>query len=233
MKKIRKISSNPFLILILLFSFVSYATGNDFKFKENPSALSSMSMNKYSGEELFKSIIFMDGEASKLFPTIVENFDIAQEFASNEDYDAFKKVQNDAINYLKSKNSTFFVDFQKSMYSGDPVKIKTAILSASENLVPFFNEQFKSQGINYDVTSKNQSDIDELKIEYEKYKTSKKKPTKNIGGVLVLAIAVAVVAVVAFYVVAISEFWVSKSAQSNSKNLYLDELSLSIVNNLK
>ncbi len=172
----------------------------------------------------------MDGEASKLFPTIVENFDIAQEFASNEDYDAFKKVQNDAINYLKSKKSTFFVDFQKSMYSGDPVKIKTAILSASENLVPFFNEQFKSQGINYDITSKNQSDIDDLRIEYEKYKSSKKKPIKHIGGVLVLAIAVAVVA---FYVVAISEFWVSKSAQSNSKNLYLDELSLSIVNNLK
>jgi SdpC family antimicrobial peptide len=193
------------------------------------------SIAKFSGQELFSSIIFMDGRATSLFPIIENSFNIKGYLDDSEKRKEYRELQQKAIQFLQAENSVFFNDFQKSMYSQDPLIIKEAIINGAKILRPFLNEELKGKGLNYDITINNQKEIEKLKLslndEYGRHQKNQAVAEEVACGVLALAALVVVVAAVAFYVVVISEFWVG--VEEAKTDLFSEELSYSIATKLQ
>ena len=121
------------------------------------------------------------------------------------------------------------------MYSKNPILIKETLLKSAETLKPFLNRELKGKGLKYDVTLSNPKELKKLEVqlksEYDRYKENTEQSKMQANGVLVIAVAVAVVAAVAFYVVIVSEFAFGITNQENSDFLS-EELSLSIATEL-
>ncbi len=191
------------------------------------------SFAKFSGQELFSSIIFMDGEATTLFPIIEDNFNIKEYLNSPDKKSEYKDMQRRAIEFIQKENSSFFENFQKSMYSQNPIVIKESILKAANILRPFLNEELKGKGLDYDITINSQKEIDKLKLKLkeESVKNEDNSAKEDASLVFALAAVVVVVAAVAFYVVVISEFAIGIQSNGDS-DLFSEELSFSIVTGL-
>jgi SdpC family antimicrobial peptide len=230
LNNLRKPYFAMFLATLMLFASCSQHD-NDIPIDN----LSENSLEIFSGQELFRSIVFMDGEATSLFPVMENNFNIKDYLNTSEKEKEYKDVQERAIKFIQKENPNFFNSFQKNMYSKNPILIKETLLKSAETLKPFLNKELKGKGLKYDVTLSNPKELKELEVqlksEYARYKNNTAQSKMQASGVLVLAVAVAVVAAVAFYVVVVSEFAFGIANQENS-DLLSEELSLSIATEL-
>lgn len=229
MKTFRKIAQKKWVMLFFALAFLNLSCNTDnidYQTNKNIAA-------KYSGKELFKSIVMMHGEATKLFPIIETNFDMEAKFLTQEDRLAFEEMQNKAVTYIDQNHPEFFKQFQSNLYSQDPIIIKSSIENGSKLLVPFLQEEMNKRGIEYDLTVRDASLSKELKSEFEtKYaKLQEVSIEAEECWAVALAFAVAIVAAVVFYVVAISEFEFGITSPENG-DLFKEELTLSISNNL-
>lgn len=221
MKRIRLLMGKPWVVAMLVISFLNLACN-----AERIEQPNHVKMKDYSGEELFKSIIFMDGEATYLFPVLTEYYDVAENLKNKKDIESFKKAQIDAINFLKGQDPNFFHDFKEDLYSKDPYVIQEAIRAAAKNLTPFFAQQMKGQNLNFDYDLNNKDEVKKLKSDLDQY-ISLNKDNKAEEETIVLAYAVAVVLAIFFYVVAVSEFEIGVIQQGEDQ-LLMEELSLSV-----
>jgi SdpC family antimicrobial peptide len=148
---------------------------------------------KLSGEELFKSIIFVDG---KIAPEInaLSNVSKTSELSNNQLIE-YRNLQNDFIKYVKQKDTAFFNDFQNVMYSKNPEIISSQIKESAKMLLPWLNSRLAVQGLS----------VEKLKQEMKKNNIStfqdisninSKNPGLCISEVLFFGIAVVAVAVV-------------------------------------
>lgn len=228
MKKIRKISSNPLSLAVVMVSFLclSCNKADDILDSDAPKAI-TLKNAQLSGKELFKSIFFVDGQATELLPVLTSNVKIYDYLQSEEEIAEYKAFQEKVILYVDSKHPEFFGDFQQKMYSQDPVAIKETLIKSTELMLPFLSEAMGGTGLDYDITESNAEDIAELKLIFDDLQSQVENSTMA-SGVAVLALAVAVVAAVVFYVVAISEFAFGVADPQTGTNLFLEELSVSI-----
>ncbi len=198
--KLRKPYLSGFLALLILFTSCNQ---NDSGIVEN---MKETSEERFSGEELFTSIIFREGKAASLFPTRRKSESLQNFLNDSEKREEYKKTQVEAIAYLRADNPDFFNDFQKSMYSQDPVIIKEAINNASKKLFPFISKKLKNAGIDYEVSLKNPQSIGRLKQDaLAEYHVDQNIDLTKVpdNEALVVAVQVAVVAVVVVVVAAV------------------------------
>lgn len=192
MKKIRKFSSSPVAIILVALNLLFASCSSD-----SASSVNDQSAAKLSGEELFKSLIFADGELSAAVPALKSAFDMSDLTA--EQKVSYKKAEQEAITYLKAKDAAYFEKFQKEIYSKDPEIILASIKKVAADIKPLIDSKLAVHNLSVEKISK----------EYYQ-KNAKNAPLSakvqvEACGVWVLAVGVVVVAVAVFYVAAISE----------------------------
>lgn len=181
----------------------------------------------FSGEELFKAIIFMDGEATALVPLLSKKkLEIYGMLGSEENIHEYKILQNEAVEYIKNNSENYFENFQKAILSENPEKISNELILASNYLAPFAETKLKHHGLT----------VEDLMAKYNQDET--KVNFDNSARKACLAVIIPVVAVIAaglaIYAWAAIATWVTVTfaVQSNLDKLYLEELSISIAENI-
>lgn len=131
MKNFRKHSKKIALVLLSSFIFVNCSQQDDninTSNKDNNSIL-QRSGKIYSGEELFKSIFFGQGEFAK---NISLYNDVVKEFEEGKLNDSdFKLRFNNFVKKVNEYNPNFFKNFQQNIYSGDPLIVQNALKTGS------------------------------------------------------------------------------------------------------
>jgi hypothetical protein len=139
MKKIRKIATNPLFLVLLLTNYILYSCSsgsNDLENDENSSVSKSSVSSKlqnFTDEEVFKGVIFMEGDVAELFPEYKElNF---RNFIDNEnDINEIVNFQNVLMSSIKAENPEFLSNFNKEITSGDYYRVKEAISLANNEI---------------------------------------------------------------------------------------------------
>jgi len=152
---------------------------------------------KYSGEELFKSIVFADGKLANELPALSGISQLDR--MSKDEINELRTYENDIIAYLKSTNKNYFVDFKNSMYSQNPEVISNAISKTAKDIVPWVNKKLAIHGLTVEKIAE--------RVNFDGNGNLQALPdvsTQQKCGVLVYVAAVVVVAVAAVWVVAIS-----------------------------
>ncbi|WPO91738.1 hypothetical protein [Chryseobacterium sp. HR92] len=140
MKKIRKISTNPLFILLLLTNYILYSCSsesNDLENNENSSVnKSSVNSNKlqnFTDEEVFKGVIFMEGDVAELFPEYKE-LNFRNFIDDQDDINEIVNFQNVLMNSIKDENPEFLSNFNEEITSGDYDRVKEAISLANTEI---------------------------------------------------------------------------------------------------
>lgn len=82
----------------------------------------------YSGEQLFKGLIFMDGPVAGLIPELKDRMEIKNLVALNKSQlEQEKRMEALIVNQIKLNNPTYFAEFKKAMTSGDQLAINTSL----------------------------------------------------------------------------------------------------------
>jgi SdpC family antimicrobial peptide len=206
-KQARKIAM--MLSLSLLFVSCSQYDGNE---TVNPSstelAKAIDGSNKITGEELFKSILFVDGKLTKELPSLysMANTDNLSKSKLIE----YRKQEKEAIDYLEKIDANYFNKFQSEIYTKDPETISKSISKVVNDLIPFMNEKLAIQNLSIEKIAKTLKKDANGKIDIEKAQTQ----MKEMCAVWVLAVGVVLVAVAIFYVAAISEVVVGRMSNA-------------------
>lgn len=224
MKAIRSFTQNPLTIAVLLLAFLNLSCNQD-DFVEN--YVDNSLINKYSGEEIFKSIIFADGILTKEIVPLA-NQHIAERMNASQ-LEEYRNLQKEAINYISGMDREFFTNFKNDILSKNPHSINNALEKAGNLLVPFIQEKLKINNISYEeVYSKAQ----EIEIYSGAFTDSQLGKTKSsdvcIYGAVVIAIVAA--AVVALVVVGFGFWWAKPGTDTPGNSLLKDEIILQIVN---
>ncbi len=222
MKKIRKFASNPLFLVTLTLCFLFASCSTDVSSERVE--LSKPVNGRISGEDLFKSIFFSDGNITTKVVSLNSSFNINN--LSKSELTEYRTSENEIIAYLKKMDSNYFTKFQSNIYLKDPEIISNTIKKTSSDMVPFVNAKLSVKGLSIEKISKTLTKDVKGNIDLSKAESQ----LKDTCGVWALAVGVAVVAVVVFYVVAISEVTVSLSYEKNSATL--DAVSIQIAQNL-
>jgi SdpC family antimicrobial peptide len=95
----------------------------------------SNSSASFSGEELFRGIIFMDGPVSDQIPELKEKTEIKKIFAKDQSQEAqVRKMEDLIIMAVNKYDPRYFKEFRSVMTSGDPVRINEQ-LNKTEDVV--------------------------------------------------------------------------------------------------
>lgn len=215
-----------FLSATIVFYGCSFDNTSNNESKDLNEFLLASKQKNYSGKDFFKGIFFLNGEIAQNLDIIKNNYDITKNKSYINNPAEFNRIQDEVILVIEKNNPDFFDVFLKSMQSKNPILITQAIKDSKNELIPALQKLLDSNNIQYDITKYNLQDKNELKNIYEDY-TNEIENGKINNASIVLAIALAVVAAVAFYVAVISEYWFPEVIGINS-DLYLDELALEI-----
>lgn len=184
----------------------------------------NLAINRSSGEELFKGIFFGNGNVAQKLSNFKDFEDLKAQF-TNEQKNAFLKLQNDLIVHINEKNSKYFKNFENAINTGNQVIIRNELDSSKEFLK---NAVQELTNLNYSEIEKEISmqkanfNIDLDKIETLKSKLILKgyNPGNYENKEACVAIwAVAVVVAVALWVAVVVDiiYWAQKSSDSESK----------------
>ncbi|WP_395092916.1 hypothetical protein ACF3NR_02365 [Vaginella massiliensis] len=147
MKKIRLLIENPFVIVLLLAVFVNYSF---------TSPANRISVKNLSGEDLFKSIYYADGNITGEIESLEEISKIVKSFDKKE-LEEYRLEQNKVIDFLKTKDADFFNDFKETVQTKDAKSIE-AYFDYSNNLIKDYVKM---------ETQKKGVDIEKLVKEYK------------------------------------------------------------------
>lgn len=131
MKNLRKSIKKIALVLLSSFIFVNCSQQDDNINTTNKgnNSIVQRSEKKYSGEELFKSIFFGQGEFAK---NISLYNDVEKQFKEGKLNDSdFQLRFNNFVNKLNKYNPNFFKNFQENIYSGNPLIVQNALKTGS------------------------------------------------------------------------------------------------------
>jgi SdpC family antimicrobial peptide len=211
MKLIRKQAREIAMLLSLSLLFVScsqYDGNETVNLSSTELAKGIENSNKITGEELFKSILFVDGKLTKQIPSLysMANTDNLSKSKLIE----YRKQEKEAIDYLKKIDLNYFDKFQNEIYTKDPETISKSISNVVNDLIPFMNEKLSINNLSVEKISKTLKKDTNGKIDIEKTQTNLRKSKDQTCAVFVLAAGVVLVAVAVFYVAAISEVVVGR-----------------------
>jgi SdpC family antimicrobial peptide len=208
MKNIRKQARKISLVFGLSILFVSCSQNEDFNSKQQEATIQQLD-NNYSGIDLFKGIFFSEGPiATKLSNN--QKFEKLKGQFTNEQKIAFVKLQNDLISEISKNYPTYFSEFEKSIESGNQIKIRSEL---EKSKVILKNAVQKITDVNFEEIEKNISkqktnlvvNLDNIQSLKEKnvlngYNPSDYSKPDACVAVWAVAVVVAAVAWVAVYV---------------------------------
>lgn len=135
MKKIRKISGNPIFIIMLTFSFLFASCSEE--------AVVPNTIEDISGKELFKSIVFVDGNLTSKVPAL-QKINVTENL-SKQQLIEFRAFQNKAIEYLETTDKNYFDNFKQNIMTRDVEIISKTLSNSSKSLEPLVNILAKDQ----------------------------------------------------------------------------------------
>ncbi len=113
MKKIRQISNNPIVIVLILINFIFVSCNND-------DLMISETKVKYSGEELMKGLFFFQNDISSNVNFLRDYKQQIYSLGEKEEVNAeLKNLSEVATNYINTYKPEFFKELQRAMYSGN------------------------------------------------------------------------------------------------------------------
>ena len=119
---------------------------------------------KYSGEEIFKSIYFLNGKVVNEISHLQEMKNIIEDQDLTETMLAIEDFQIEIIDKIKAEDTSFFINFHNNMQSGDHLKISQALTQSLDQLIEKSKDILKDQidDIMYDLNHQNTNEIKEL-----------------------------------------------------------------------
>ncbi len=137
----------------------------------------------YSGEELFRSIIFANGQATKHFPTISKYSPDALGMDANQIREV-KQVEDELITHIKTVSPNFFTEFKDGVESGDPYEVERTLVTAADIIFPYFEDIVQNEA---------SMSISQVLEEYELEPDGDVIITQGVGIVLLITVVVALV----------------------------------------
>lgn len=92
---------------------------------------------KYDGETIFRGIVFGQGPVARLFPEIWPE-KLLEKVRKD---DKVKTVANNIMNKMKNKEPKYFFEFERAVYSGDHLKVDTALKEGGKLLTKVIEEE--------------------------------------------------------------------------------------------
>ncbi|WP_291152582.1 hypothetical protein [Flavobacterium sp. UBA7680] len=94
---------------------------------------STESLKSYTGKELFKGILFAEGDVADLLQNIKQSYSYYEINQIDVDHknDSDNKI-NYLLNSIENKNSHYFDEFKQSITSKDHIRIRQALANGSE-----------------------------------------------------------------------------------------------------
>lgn len=171
MKKIRKITQNPFFITLLVFSFLFTSCNYS-----DDSLFTSNDYNKFSGKELYKSIFFANGEFAKKIDSYKSNV-TAFNNMTVEQKNEFNKNFSLLVDKIEENNPSFFENFKSNLLSKDHQKVQNAIIEGGKKMyesleiiypnIDNLYQKFETDYLSGDILNE-EGEIDIEKIEDKK-----------------------------------------------------------------
>lgn len=231
MKKNRKIFSNPFVIALVLTSFIFVSWSRDAlntSNSEESSQIANKSANNYNGKEIFKSIVFADGALTNKIDFVKDHFNMLKTLKSEKELKAYRDYEDEVITFLEKQNTRFFNEFKTSMLSGNPNEIQNKLNETGKILILFLDSKIASTGLTVEKIKKDPKLLNDLK---EQYATNEHGRTSTTC----LAVAIAVEGFVPGLVFAVLIAFVAPDngpAVIGEQSIKTEELALSISNSL-
>lgn len=94
----------------------------------------SQSSSKFTGEEVFRGILFGEDPVAKLFPEIWASDEVAEQLDTKEKVKAWEALKEEVITHIKTNDPTFMDRFGVEMQSGEHLRIQNAMSEASEKI---------------------------------------------------------------------------------------------------
>jgi SdpC family antimicrobial peptide len=214
MKKIRKISQNPIVILLVLFNFIFVSCNRDtFGNESKTSELVKKRelVKKIDGEQLFRQIFFLQGGNSsnvlKNLPYYSVNIENLQSLSEKQQIEQNKFV-DEIISIINKNDSEYFNKFQKIVESDDPYEIDNSLKNCSETIINsitetqygnLYQKSLTLMETKYkDIDIKNEKNYDELKNDILKelqQENGNSSNSQELMSVVAAALAIYVAAV--------------------------------------
>lgn len=227
MKKIRQISQNPIIILLVLFNLIFVSCNRD-------EIMGGQMEQNLSGEELFKSIIFVDGN---LTPQInaLSNVTATNDLTIKQ-LSEYRNLQNDFINFAKKKDADFFNNFKNAMYSKNPEIISSQIIEAGKILLPWLNSRLALKGLSVEKL-KQEMQINNVKSVNDLNNLLTAQETRIcvvevlVFGVVLVAVGAVVIGLV-YWTFAPENEGIFETSRNNQQSFVLNTVSIQIAENL-
>lgn len=238
MKSIRKQASKISIFLALSLLFISCSQNESFNVPNTNGGSQNLKTNLYTGQDLFKGIFFSEGVvASRL--SNYEKFNQIKSQFNKEERKKLVELQNDLIEYISKNNPTYFLTFEKSINSGNPVIIRNEIekskILLKEAVTKVTNINFNEVQESIDIEkAKGVVRLDKIKDLKMKLAPSNNYDSTNVVAVFpvwAVAIVVAVVVEVAVYVDVV--YWSVQSAGNEGLRIENEDFinSITLLNN--
>lgn len=129
LKIFRKISSNPFITISLSFAFLLVSCKKD-SIESIKSCNSNVeNVKNYSGEDLFKGIFLLQGDAAHKIPLLADKVNsIKKNYKISPDAEKIQmEFSNRILFCIKKSDNNFFIEFKEQIESGNYFKIREAL----------------------------------------------------------------------------------------------------------
>jgi len=218
MKTVRKITQHPMMIILLLISILNISCNQD--------DYVDSQIQSISGEELFKSVFFADGIATKNLPSLKKYMPKNLDF-TKEQLIEYRQIQEKTIYYLNSLDANYMDAFKSNMLSHNPEMVSKELTKVGEDMYSYFKTELGKKNV----------DLDRLVNEYNNNSIDISNAEDGVALVfiitVVIALGVVVAATIAYTKVDVQGGGTSKgpvimTKGSLTKDLFVAE----IVNNL-
>ena len=137
MKTIRKFLSplSFFLATLILFTSCEQYDNN-----------LGTNLSEHNEVELFKSIIFADGEITNNFETLADSRKMIENFDS-EQLTKYRETQTKVINYITENNPIFFTSFKDKITSNNASLVSEAINESVYQVKAYLKEEMKLKNL--------------------------------------------------------------------------------------
>ncbi len=124
--------SSLFFLSILLLSIICSKEKNNPVFK-----------NEYSGESLFRGVMYGEGPVADMIPQVVLNRISKEEIFSNkEELQVVDEIRSEILNIIKKNDPLFLSEFKQKISSHDPFKVQEALKLASSKIYASLLEMY-------------------------------------------------------------------------------------------
>jgi SdpC family antimicrobial peptide len=126
----RRITSAAILPFFLLMTLPACDVPPDDPEEED--TLEGAHTTSYSGEDLYKGLLFGDGPVANLIPAVRNNWKLDIIVQGQEDVNRVRKFQGEVIKVIKRLKPDFFSQFKTAIYSRNATKITKALADGSK-----------------------------------------------------------------------------------------------------